>query len=101
MRLKTLSLLITTILSLLSLAAFAQGRDTVYNIKEAVVFGEKGILDINSTQSSFVRISKMDVLKVPAVMGEIDVIKTLHRIPGFLATGDGRAGIYVRGGDYD
>ena len=101
MRLKTLSLLTTTILSLLSLAAFAQGRDTVYNIKEAVVFGEKGILDINSTQSSFVRISKMDVLKVPAVMGEIDVIKTLHRIPGFLATGDGRAGIYVRGGDYD
>ena len=95
------SLIVLILSFLLSLVSLAQERDTVYNIKEAVIFSDRGMLDIKSTQSSSTKISRKEIFQVPAVMGEVDVIKVLHRIPGILSTGDGRAGVYVRGGDYD
>ena len=39
--------------------------------------------------------------EVPALFGEIDVMKSLQRLPGVQSSGDGTAGILVRGGNYD
>ena len=39
--------------------------------------------------------------EVPALFGEIDVMKSLQRLPGVQSGGDGTAGIFVRGGNYD
>ena len=39
--------------------------------------------------------------EVPALFGEIDVMKSLQRLPGVQSSGDGTAGIFVRGGNYD
>ena len=38
---------------------------------------------------------------MPALFGEIDVMKSLQRLPGVQSSGDGTAGIFVRGGNYD
>ena len=35
------------------------------------------------------------------MFGEIDVMKSLQRLPGVQSSGDGTAGIFVRGGNYD
>ena len=41
------------------------------------------------------------VKSLPALFGEVDVLKSLQKMPGVQASGEGNAGILVRGGDYD
>jgi outer membrane receptor protein involved in Fe transport len=46
-------------------------------------------------------LTSQQVKEVPALFGEIDVMKSLQRLPGVQSGGDGTAGIFVRGGNYD
>lgn len=53
-----------------------------------------------------VQMSKMEVpikqLKsLPAIMGEVDIMKTLQLLPGVQSGGEGTSGLYVRGGSPD
>ncbi|HQU59754.1 MAG TPA: TonB-dependent receptor, partial [Saprospiraceae bacterium] len=41
------------------------------------------------------------VRKLPALMGEVDVLKTMQLLPGVSSAGEGNAGFYVRGGGPD
>ncbi|MBX3102196.1 MAG: TonB-dependent receptor [Bacteroidetes bacterium] len=41
------------------------------------------------------------VQELPALFGEIDVLKTVQLLPGVQSAGDGNAGFYVRGGSAD
>ncbi len=41
------------------------------------------------------------VQKLPALLGEVDVIKTIQLLPGIQFGGEGNTGFYVRGGNYD
>ena len=38
---------------------------------------------------------------VPALFGEVDVMKVLQKLPVLQSSGDGTSGIIVRGGNYD
>ena len=38
---------------------------------------------------------------MPTLLGETDVLKSLQRLPGVQSSGEGRAGIFVRGGEND
>jgi hypothetical protein len=42
-----------------------------------------------------------NVRKLPALLGEIDILKALQLLPGVLSAGEGNAGFYVRGGGPD
>ena len=53
-----------------------------------------------------VQMSKMDIpikqLKsLPAILGEVDIMKTLQLLPGVQSGGEGTSGLYVRGGSPD
>ena len=53
-----------------------------------------------------VQMSKMEVpikqLKsLPAILGEVDIMKTLQLLPGVQSGGEGTSGLYVRGGSPD
>ena len=50
---------------------------------------------------SAVSINAEQIRKIPSLMGEADVLKSLQMLPGVQGGGEGRAGIFVRGGDYD
>ena len=41
------------------------------------------------------------IKNVPALLGEVDILKTLQLIPGVRNAGEGNAGFYVRGGGPD
>ncbi len=41
------------------------------------------------------------VKKLPVLLGEIDILKTLTLLPGVKSSGEGNAGFYVRGGGVD
>ena len=56
---------------------------------------------VKSSQMSAQVLTSQQVKEVPALFGEIDVMKSLQRLPGVQSGGDGTAGIFVRGGNYD
>ncbi len=56
---------------------------------------------LNSTQMSADRLTIMEARRIPALFGEVDVIKTLQLKPGVQSGGEGTSGVYVRGGGPD
>jgi hypothetical protein len=69
---------------------------------DAVVIESNSLADkLNSTQMSMDQVSAMEAKKIPALFGEVDIIKTLQLKPGVKNGGEGTSGIYVRGGGPD
>jgi hypothetical protein len=55
----------------------------------------------NETQMSTVDVPIAQIKKIPALLGETDVLKALQLLPGVQSGGEGQAGLYVRGGSPD
>ena len=53
------------------------------------------------TQMSTIDVPILQIKKIPALMGETDVLKALQLLPGVQSGGEGQAGLYVRGGSPD
>jgi TonB-dependent Receptor Plug Domain/CarboxypepD_reg-like domain len=84
------------------------GSDTTLHIDlvaegvqlEAVeITSEKDIAD--DVQMSTIDVPIETIKKIPALMGEVDVIKALQLLPGVRSGGEGSSGFYVRGGGPD
>lgn len=83
-------------------------NDTVLNIKleqdnrlpEVDVYADQ-ISGIGTSQMSAIEMPIEEVKKLPMLFGEVDVMKAIQKLPGVQSAGDGQAGIYVRGGNYD
>lgn len=61
--------------------------------------GEK--LNIRSSQMSTNTLSATTIKKIPVVLGEVDVIKSITLLPGVTSAGEGASGFNVRGGAAD
>jgi len=70
-------------------------------ITEVVVVAEEADKNINSTEMGTVSLPIDKIKKLPALFGEVDVLKTLQLLPGVISAGEGTAGFYVRGGGPD
>jgi hypothetical protein len=57
--------------------------------------------NVKSTQMSVVQLDMAEIRKIPAFMGEVDILKTIQLLPGIKNAGDGNTGFYVRGGGPD
>ena len=68
------------------------------NIKEVVVTGKKNIVE--KTQTSVIEIPSEQIKKIPALLGEVDVLKAIQLLPG-VQSSEGSSGFYVRGGGPD
>ena len=89
------------LLTLLSMPLCAQdvARDSV--LHEVEVTARRHSFGAKSLQMSALSINAEQIRKVPSLLGEADVLKSLQMLPGVQGGGEGRSGIYVRGGDYD
>lgn len=56
---------------------------------------------LNSSQMSLDELSMVEARQIPALFGEVDIIKTLQLKPGVQSGGEGTSGIFVRGGGPD
>ncbi|MGV3639319.1 MAG: TonB-dependent receptor [Adhaeribacter sp.] len=56
---------------------------------------------LRSSQMSLERLSARDAKLLPALFGEVDILKTLQLKPGVQSGGEGSSGLYVRGGGPD
>ena len=52
-------------------------------------------------QSSVINLSVKQVKKIPALLGEKDVLKSIQLLPGVQSGSEGTSGFYVRGGGPD
>ncbi len=54
-----------------------------------------------SSQMSKIDVPIEQIKKLPALLGEVDVLKALQLLPGVQSGGEGQNGLYVRGGSPD
>lgn len=70
-------------------------------IEAVVVTAEESDKNVESTKMGVVQLPVENIKKLPALMGEVDILKTLQLLPGVLSAGEGNSGFYVRGGGPD
>ena len=59
---------------------------------------ERGDGNVSSLEMSTERMDLKEIRKLPAFMGEVDVIRSIQLLPGVQGVGEGITGYYVRGG---
>lgn len=57
--------------------------------------------NVESTQMGAIDLPIENIKKLPAIFGEVDILKSLQLLPGVLSSGEGTSGFYVRGGGPD
>ena len=70
-------------------------------IEEIVVSAKEKDNNIQSTEMGTIGVQMETIKKLPALMGEVDIMKTLQLLPGVKSAGEGGVGFYVRGGGPD
>ena len=71
------------------------------NLEEVEVTTKAGNENVKTTQMSAITLDMAEIKKIPAFMGEVDILKTIQLLPGVKSAGDGNTGFYVRGGGPD
>jgi hypothetical protein len=69
--------------------------------EEVVVTGKRRDQNVRMAQMGKVDLSIEKIKQIPALMGEVDVLKAIQLLPGVSNAGEGNAGIYIRGGGPD
>ncbi|MBK6264245.1 TonB-dependent receptor [Marivirga sp. S37H4] len=67
--------------------------------EEVVVKGNRPNLEL--TKMSSMKIPAQQIKNIPALLGEVDVLKAIQLMPGVQGGTEGSSGIYVRGGGPD
>ncbi|MDB4061496.1 TonB-dependent receptor [Vicingaceae bacterium] len=75
--------------------------ESVYEINEVVIEAEGAEQNVKSIEMSVNKIDAKDIKKIPALLGEADVIKSVLLLPGVSTVGEGSTGFNVRGGGID
>ncbi len=68
--------------------------------EEAIVVGEKSA-NTESTDMGRVDLEIEQIKTLPALLGEVDILKAIQFMPGVQSAGEGNSGFYVRGGGPD
>ncbi len=84
-------------------------KDTLLNIQlskasaiqEVPVISNIAPEGINTTRTGTISVPIEQIKEMPAILGEVDVIKSLVLLPGINSGGEGSGGLYVRGGGAD
>lgn len=71
------------------------------SLDEVEITAETSRRIAEETQMSTVDIPILQIKKLPALLGETDVLKALQLLPGVQSGGEGQSGLYVRGGSPD
>jgi len=70
-------------------------------IDEIVVKGEAANANVERIEMGMAKLPVKTIQKLPAFMGEVDIIRTIQLLPGIQSGGEASSGLYVRGGGPD
>jgi hypothetical protein len=71
------------------------------SLDEVVVTAERPDANVRNPEMSVTRLDMATIKKIPALMGEVDVLKAIQMLPGVIPTAEGTSGFSVRGGNID
>lgn len=75
--------------------------DEASQLREVVVKAEREDANVKSLEMSVNKVEMKTIKKMPAFMGEVDVIRSIQFLPGVSSVGEGASGFNVRGGGID
>ena len=93
----------------LRLEPFVLDRDTVIHailtanteLQEVVVEAHSAVSGVQAVQMSAIEVPINTIKGIPAIGGEVDILKAIQLLPGVQSGTEGSAGMYVRGGGPD
>lgn len=74
---------------------------SISTLDEVVITAKNKNENVRSNEMSVVKMDIKTVNKIPAFMGEVDILKTIQLLPGVISGGEGSTGYSVRGGSSD
>ncbi len=83
----------------LELNVALSGESTM--LSEVVVTGEEANRAVNDVRMSRIEMEMEQIKRLPALLGEPDLIKTVQTLPGVTSAGEGTSSFFVRGGSAD
>lgn len=77
-------------------------KESATNLGEIIIVAEESEqISIKKPQMSVSKLNSSTIKQMPAVLGEVDVIRSIQMLPGVTNNGEGSAGFNVRGGAAD
>ncbi|MBL4593337.1 MAG: TonB-dependent receptor, partial [Flavobacteriales bacterium] len=73
----------------------------IITTEEFTITGEREDKNTNEAVMSTIELDVEKVKALPAIFGEVDILKTIQLLPGVQSAGEGNSGFYVRGGGPD
>lgn len=70
-------------------------------LREFVISGEQEDKNIQNTEMGTFNLPVEKIKSIPALFGEVDILKTIQLKPGIQSGGEGTTGFFVRGGGPD
>lgn len=70
-------------------------------LQEVVVSAEREDDNVRNIEMSVNRIDVKTLQRIPALLGEVDVVRSIQLLPGVSTVGEGATGFNVRGGSID
>ncbi|CAN5276216.1 TonB-dependent receptor [soil metagenome] len=71
------------------------------SLQEVIVSAEKMDKNVEDIQMSTNKVNIVDIRKMPQLLGEVDIIRSIQLLPGVSTVGEGASGFNVRGGAAD
>ncbi|MCP4522291.1 MAG: TonB-dependent receptor [Cytophagales bacterium] len=75
--------------------------EKVIQISGVTITAERPDKNVQSTEMGKTTVKVEQAQKLPSLMGEVDIMKTLQLLPGVQSSGEGTNGLLVRGGNID
>lgn len=72
-----------------------------YQLDQVTISADAGENSVSRGEIGLEALGAKDIQKLPSLMGEADVIKTLLLLPGVSTVGEGASGVNIRGGSVD
>ncbi len=75
--------------------------ESLHELEEVTISSTQSNSNISQLETGSSSLSIQSIRKIPAFMGEVDVIKAIQLLPGVMVTSEGSSGFSVRGGGRD
>lgn len=76
-------------------------KPTITQLEAVTITAKRDNDNIRSSQMSVAKMEVKDLEKVPVLMGEKDILKSIQLLPGISTVSEGSSGFSVRGGSID
>ncbi len=76
-------------------------QENAENLEELVISAYTEKVSIKKAEMSVNKMEVKTIKEIPAILGEVDVIKSITTLPGVTTAGEGQSGFNVRGGAAD